>query len=514
MLTDAAMAQASHLSPVDLCSLLVRDVKHSVLGRREMGIRFGTTSHGFTRIQPSTKYHCLHWSCPDIMQPPAMCFPVVGDHLSMEMIGDLLRLVNKSGSVSFFLPKKGNHRFLGLLRLIRGSDGVFTINTTKAQESWSFQTQFITEEEKCCDTSANAIELFTRKLVMWIFRYYSLQNDKQLTLPQLELAFPLLTAMDMQERRRFLSGALTRFAGGLLSFYDDRVISLRNIPISACGLLSMEEVHVVTSVEQASVAFIFKCQMRHDEVLNGLQTILDCWGKRGYAFPSSLIRQAIAVLLSHVIGTCALLQSALKGWVRPFVLHHLQTFMRTCHGPIATKLSTLLKSIKTQKTSKGISFKILVDDIVNQELFTAGSPALCDLQKHKHLEKEVDNMKEGFEVTPDGGYIFDSVLPVTHSVSGLAWKITRDSCRYTTISLPDAPPTSNDELIGTPADLIFSTALFSGGRLHLSQPLFKYAVEAELCLSLNFGKVTQYAAEEEDDVWQSTRKRRRERRLL
>ncbi|KEG11450.1 hypothetical protein DQ04_02611090 [Trypanosoma grayi] len=465
---------------------------------RDTGVRFGRVSHGFEQITSSARYHCLHWASADTMRSPAICFPMVGERLHVEVTDKMLRTVSERGSTSLFAPKRDYRRFIGLLQLVQNTDGAYTRRSIPMHVSWAFHSQMIVDEEGGCSTPTHAVELLSKKLVMWLFSYYSMSSSRHLRLCDLENAFPLIKAMSLQERRRFVSSAVTRFTDKLLSFYDDRVISLGSAPVSATSLLSPAEFRVVTSLEQTSVAFVFKCQMRHDEVLDALQTIIDSWGKRGVVPPSIGVRRAVAVLLSHAFGTFALLPQCLRGLVRPFVVQHLPLLLETHGVAVATKLVTLLRSSKVQKRSSLVALRKTMEEVTRIEI-VAHEPAV-PWGAHDAADEVEDE------------FIFDSVAPLPLQGSGVAWRIARGTCRHIIVPLPDAAAAKNTELEGTAADLLFSMVLFSGARLQLSRPLLSCTDEAELCLSLYVGKGSQ-SVPDDDVVWKSSRKRRRGREL-
>ncbi|RNF05448.1 hypothetical protein TraAM80_04549 [Trypanosoma rangeli] len=498
MLTGEAIAQTTHIGPTDLTALLVQDSVQSFCPLRHNGVRFGRVSHAFGKTTMNAKHHCLHWSSTDPTRAPAIFFPVVGDALQRDGTDELLRVVNDRGTVTYFAPEKGQRCLLGLVKLVQGTDGAYTKKFIQVHESWSFHAQMTSDEEGSFGSDAHAMELFGRKLVMWIFSYYARVSTAQLTLHQLETAFPLLTSVTAQERRRFVGGALTRFAGGRLSFYDDRVIALKSVPVHALSLLSPDEFRIVTSMEQATVAFMFKCQLQHDEVLEALHTILDTWGKRGAALASSLIRLAVTVLLSHAVGTCALLPHGLRGWLRPFVLHYLPTLL-TLQGEesFVGKLVTFLRHSKTPKGSTLVAVRRRMEDIMRNEAIAAEPSATC-------------GEREG-RAELDEGYFFESVAPLPSVGSKVVWKIAKLTFRHTTVPPPATYALKSVPFNGSAPDSLFSVVLFSSSRLHLSRPFLKSVEDGELCLSLNLGKVASHTELDDEVVWPTARKRRRGR---
>ncbi|EKF33701.1 hypothetical protein MOQ_002438 [Trypanosoma cruzi marinkellei] len=495
--TGAVMEQTSHIGPAEVTALLVQKDVPIACSMRPNGVRFGGIFHGLGKTMINAKYHSLHWSSADPTRAPATCFPLVEDSLQCEVAGELIHVVNDKGTVSHFASKKARQSLVGLVKLVQGSDGVYTKSIIQLHKSWLFYSQMISDEEISCGNTIHAMELFCKKLVMWIFSSYAREPTTQLTLRQLETAFPLLTSVDVQDRRRVVSRALTRFAGGLLSFYDDRVIALKRVPVHAFSLLSLEEFRMVTSMEQASVAFLFKCQMRHDEVLEALQTVLDAWGKRGTALASSFMRLAVAVLLSHAVGTCALLPQELRGSVRPFVFRYLSTIL-TLHGeePIIGRLAALLRQSKTHKRSTPISIRRRMEEITRAETIVVEPSAAC---------AENDTRSE-----VEGGYFFESVAPLPQLDSEVAWKIAKCTCRHTIVSLPKKHVLKNNAVDGSDPDRLFSALLFSCARLHFSWPLLKSFGDEELCLSLNLGKAS-HATSDDEMVLKTARKRKRGR---
>ncbi|ESL11643.1 hypothetical protein TRSC58_00602 [Trypanosoma rangeli SC58] len=498
MFTGEAIAQTTHIGPADLTALLVQDSVQSICPMRHNGVRFGRVPHAFGKTAMNAKHHCLHWSSTDPTRAPATFFPVVGDALQRDDTDELLRVVNDRGTVTYFAAEKGQRCLLGLVKLVQGTDGAYTKKFVQVHESWSFHAQMPSDEEGSCGSGAHAMELFGRKLVMWIFSYYARDSAAQLTLHQLEIAFPLLTSVDAQERRRFVGGALTRLAGGRLSFYDDRVIALKSVPVYALSLLSPEEFRMVTSMEQATVAFMFKCQLQHDEVLEALHTILDTWGKRGAALASSLMRLAVAVLLSHVIGTFALLPHGPRGWLRLFLLHYLPTLL-TLHReePLVGKLASFLRHSKTPKGSTLVAVRRRMEEIMRSEAIAA-EPSAASGEREGRVEL-------------DEGYFFDSVAPLPSVGSKVVWKIAKLTCRHTTVPPPTTHALRSVQLNESVPNSLFSVVLFSSSRLHLSRPLLKSVEDGELCLSLNLGKAASPAEPDDEVVWPTARKRRRGR---
>ncbi|PWV00037.1 hypothetical protein C4B63_7g431 [Trypanosoma cruzi] len=497
MPTGAVMEQTTHIGPAEVTALLVQKDVPIACSTRPNRVLFGGIFHGLGKTKINAKYHSLHWSSADPTRAPAACFPLVEDSLQCEVVGELIHLVNDKDTVSHFASKKTRQSLVGLVKLVQGTDGVYTKSIIQLHRSWLFYSQMISEKEGSCGNTIHAMELFCKKLVMWIFSCYAREPTTQLTLRQLETAFPLLNSVDVQDRRRVVSGALTRFAGGLLSFYEDRVIALKHVPVHAFSLLSLEEFRMVTSMEQASVAFLFKCQMRHEEVLEALQTVLDVWGKRGAALASSFMRLAVAVILSHAIGTCALLPQDLRGSVRPFVLRYLPTLL-VLHGeePILGRLAALLRQPKTHKRSTPISVRRRMEEITRAEPIVVEPSAAC---------AENDARSE-----MEGGYFFESVAPLPQLDSEVAWKIAKCTCRHTIVSFPKKHALRNNAVGGSDPDCLFSAFLFSCARLHLSWPLLKSFGDEELCLSLNLGKAS-HATPDEEFVCKTERKRKRGR---
>ncbi|RNF18629.1 uncharacterized protein Tco025E_04403 [Trypanosoma conorhini] len=498
MLTGATVAQATtHVGPADITALLVQDSVQCGYPVRHNGVRFGGISHGFGKTTMDAKHHCLRWSSTDPTRAPATCFPVVGDSLQRGLSDTLLRVVHGKGTVTYFAAAEGQPCLLGLVKLVQGTDGAYTKNVVQVHESWSFRAQMSSDEESGSGSGVDAMELFCRKLVAWIFTYYARDSTAQLTLHQLETAFPLLTSVNAQERRRFVSGALTRFAGGRLSLYDDRVLALKPVPVHALSLLSLDEFRMLTSMEQATVAFMFKCQLKHDEVLEALHTILDAWGKRGAALASSFVRLAVAVLLSHLVGTFALSPQGLRGWLRRFVLYYLPTLL-TLHGeePLLGELATLLRQSKAPKRPTTVAVRRRMEEIIRGEPVAAEPTAACG-------ERE-----GGGEV--DEGYFFDSVAPPPPVGSDVVWRIAQLTCPHTAVPPPNTHALRSAKLNGSASDGLFSAVLFSSARLHLSRPLLKALEDGELSLSLNLGKVP-HSAPHDEAVWSTARKRRRGR---
>lgn len=496
MLMETVMAQTNHLCPAGVAALLVQDGAEAGNDTRRTGLRFGGLTRGFGRAAASAKCHSLHWSSPDTMRTPAACFPLVGERLQGAFHGDLLRTVGERGSVSFFAPKKGQGCLLGVMQLVRGTDGIYRRNTVQLHRSWSFRSQLVSEEESGSETASNVMELFAKKLVLWVFGYFAMESKKQLTLSQLETAFPLITAVDVQERQRFVSEALARYAGGLLSFYDNRVITLSKKPVYALSLLSSEEFRMVTSMEKASVIFVYKCQMRHDEVLDALQTILDAWRKRGAVVASSAVRMAVAVLVSHIVGTCALPSHGLRGAIRFFPLRHMPMLLKHNPDSLTARLFTCMRAKKALKKSALVALQREMEEIMCCETAAVEPTAACG--------------EAAATFALDDAHIFESVAPPPEMLPVVLWRIAKGTCRHTVLSLQRIQELKCDAGGGLKTDDIFSTALFSGARLQLPRKLLKFAVSEELCLTLNLGKA-HHPTPDDEVVWETSRKRRRGR---
>ncbi|SCU66015.1 uncharacterized protein TEOVI_000883300 [Trypanosoma equiperdum] len=499
--TENVLSQITHLTPVDVSELLVRrGGVEPVISPPRAGVYFGQLPHGFGRMVSETKKHCLHWSSHDVTRSPAVCFPVVGDILRREKRSEMIQLTHKDGATSFFAPQKRERGRIEALLFLGSAEGGHTQMFRPVHNSWSFHAQMLTGTERngLCTTS-QFMELFLKKLVMWVFYYLARTSATYITIYNLEMAFPILTAISLQDRRYLVEEAANRFALGMLSYYDDRIICRQRPPVNAVLLLSTEELRSVTSVEQASAAFIYRCQMKHNTILSALQYIIEYWGKRSTVFRSSVIQQAVSIILSHVSCTYSLLPAlGAKSWIRTCTFRHMLLLLSQRGETLATSIVSTLRSSRPLKASRCAEFSKMLEQLVLTEPLAVG-PVSDTSEMH-----EVEDV-----------FFLESVTLESNPNTKTVWKAEKNTFRFASVPSADIPSVSDKQLISNSADLLFATALYSCGRLQFSLPLLKCAhAKAETCLKLHLGGdlFVDSDSDSEKVVWRSLRMGRRRRK--
>ncbi|KAG8348407.1 hypothetical protein ERJ75_000716000 [Trypanosoma vivax] len=491
------LAQTCHLSPVELAELLVNNMGRTSFTSRRTGVQFGQMPHGFDLHVRRVDRHCLCWSSTSLVHSPPVYFPLVGDDLQCEATGSALRVVHSSGVVSIFSPKSNHQGMVGLMFLSRGTDAVYTCRLVKVHQCWSFTAQFVPVSAWCYTRDAEGLlKEFGKKLVMWLLSFFCAFPDKCITLRQLEVAFPLVTLLEMQERQNFVGGTLASFAANYLTFYDDHIIPKQRTPVFALSLLSPEQFREVTSVEQASVAFAFRCKMRHDPVLSAAQFITDTWIKNGNLPMSGLLRQAIAVVVAHALGTFALLPTlASKSSLRLSVCRNLPLLLESQSDRFASRFLALFRSSKT----KFCNAKALLMEL--EKTVRDKHPVLSPVSTTDAHDEDVDFFLES--PPPQAG---------ADESSGILWRISKGTCGYTLVASLSACDLVDNNLCGTAADRLFTAAFSTWPRMQISSRLLKYTRE-EIGLQLNLRPASSMTDEVDDGaMWERARKTRRMRR--
>nr|CCC89926.1 conserved hypothetical protein [Trypanosoma congolense IL3000] len=494
---ENVLAHVSHLTPAEVSELLVRGtLATNTVSSPGAAVRFGQVTHGFKRAASYTKLHCLRWSAAGPATAPAACFPLVGDVMTCEYVNDKLRVVLKDEAVTYFAPQRDRNDLLDALLLVNYDNKTCNRRFQRIYSSWALYAQLLPYRERGgLSTNTQAMELFSKKLIMWLFSYFARESGTQIMLNQLEMAFPLLAGWQIQERRLFVEEAVSRFSAGIFSYYDDRVINRCRTPVNALSLLSLEELRSVTSTEQATAALMFNVQMQHNALLEALQLIIDCWGKQSPDLQLSLISHAVALLLSHVAETSSLRSSAgVRAWARVTAFRHITQLSSSPAEDTARRIVSL---VRTQKQSK-------------KSACTEIHEKLMELVLNGDMAHENGVSVPGAVLNDDESVFLDSTAPQQQSDTNVVWKIDRNSfCHWVVPSSQslvkkDTSPTPNK------VSAFLSSVVTAGPRFQLSRLLLKCApAEGHLCLQLNLGAVSSENCG--NTLWHSVRASKRGR---
>lgn len=282
---------------------------------------------------------------------------------------------------------------------------------------------------------SHCVELLQRSILQWAYRVLcgSSGRSRHLSLAQVETAFPLLLAWNVEERKQLMELACRSFGGEHVLWFEDALVLSKQLRGAAVPLAGEQECASLRSVELA--------------VTNTL------------LFTSARLREAlhsVAVMLSR-LSTQDVFQSYSLSLVVSVAIQVLLPFIRT-------KLSRT-----AQRAALGVVFSI-VQNSVGLEAFgflkpsSAARKATWDLGSAEALSTEVVRCTTHRKallhpVRPSahhsaGASVFFSVLPPTEEGSDVLM-IAYDTLQCSTVSSHDLPPSSSPqwqalELNGSP----------------------------------------------------------------